>query len=137
MTARVGGHGLIVLGFVEDHRTILRKLAIRDVGLVDEVIGHDRHNLDASGLDPKTHALVRIGALITIDAGPASYLWSVESALQHGATLDEIVGTLLAVLAVIGPEGVVCAAPKLGLAVGYDVSPALGHLGDEERRAMV
>lgn len=103
----------------------LRKLAVRDDAFVESMLAHDRQNVEASRLDPKAHALVRIGALIAIDAAPPSYMWTVESAMRHGATVDEIVGALIAVLPAIGSGRVVSAAPKLGLAVGYDVSHAL------------
>ena len=52
-------------------------------------------------------------------------MWSVESALTYGATSEEIVGTLIAVLPAIGSGCVVSAAPKLSLALGYDVSDGL------------
>jgi alkylhydroperoxidase/carboxymuconolactone decarboxylase family protein YurZ len=106
----------------------LRKLAVRDDAFVESMLAHDRQNVEASNLEPKTHALVRIGALIAIDAAPPSYMWTVESAVRHGATVDEIVGALIAVLPAIGTGRVVSAAPKLGLAVGYDVSHALEQL---------
>jgi 4-carboxymuconolactone decarboxylase len=110
------------------HEETLRKLSIRDDAFVDSVLTCERENLAASALDPKTHALVRIGALVTINAAPPSYMWTVESALDHGACLEEIVGTLIAVMPAIGTARVVSAAPKLGLAVGYDVTYALEQL---------
>ena len=42
-----------------------------------------------------------------------------------GASEDEIVGTLIAVLPIVGVARVVAAAPNLALALGYDVSEAL------------
>ncbi len=111
-----------------DHEQILRKLAIRDDAYVASIIAQEHENVEASSLDPKTHALVRIGALIAIGAAPASYMWTIEAAVRHGATIDEIVGTLIAVLPAVGTGRVVAAAPNLGLAVGYDVSQALEQL---------
>ncbi len=55
-------------------------------------------------------------------------MWTVETAVRHGATVDEIVGTLIAVLPAVGTGRVVAAAPNLGLALGYDVNQALEHL---------
>jgi alkylhydroperoxidase/carboxymuconolactone decarboxylase family protein YurZ len=108
-----------------DHHEALRKLTIRDEDYVEAVLAHERDNVTASSLDPKTHALVRISALVTIDAAPASYLWTIESGVRNGATPDEIVGVLIAVMPSIGSARVVAAAPKLGLALGYDVEDAL------------
>jgi alkylhydroperoxidase/carboxymuconolactone decarboxylase family protein YurZ len=104
-----------------DHEETLRRLTVRDEEFVESILAHERNNRQASALDPKTHALVRIAALVTIDAAPASYLWTIESALKFGATSEEIVGVLVAVMPSIGSARVVAAAPKLGLALGYDV----------------
>jgi 4-carboxymuconolactone decarboxylase len=49
----------------------------------------------------------------------------VEAALSAGASYEEIVGVLIAVLPLVGIARVVSAAPNLGLAVGYDVAEAL------------
>ena len=76
-------------------------------------------------LDQKTHALVRLGASLAIDAAPSSYQSNVELALAAGASIDEIVGTLIAVAPTVGLARVVSAAPELALALGYDVEAAL------------
>jgi hypothetical protein len=62
-------------------------------------------------------------------AASPSYLCAVEAARAAGARDDEIVGCLLAVLPILGEPPVVSAAPKLGLALGYDVSAALEDAG--------
>jgi 4-carboxymuconolactone decarboxylase len=118
---------------VEDHEETLRKLAIRDDAYIDRIVGDDRRNLDESGLDEKTRALVRIAGLIALDAAPPSYMWTVESALAHGATNEEIVGVLVAVLPAVGSGRVVSAAPRLSLALGYDVAAGLEEFGVEPR----
>ena len=46
-------------------------------------------------------------------------------ALAAGASIDEIVGTLIAVAPTVGLARVVSAAPELALALGYDVDAAL------------
>ena len=108
------------------------KLAIRDDAYIDRILGEGRRNLEESGLDEKTHALVRIAGLIAIDAAPP-YMWSVESALAHGATNEEIVGVLVAVMPAVGSGRVVSAAPRLSLALGYDVAAGLEEFGVEQR----
>jgi 4-carboxymuconolactone decarboxylase len=112
---------------VEDHETVLRKLALRDDGLIDSVL--ERQETPApSGLDPKTWALVRLGALIAAAATPPTYMRAVDAAREAGASEREIVGTLIAVMPSLGVVRVVAAAPKLGLAMGYDVDAALEQL---------
>jgi alkylhydroperoxidase/carboxymuconolactone decarboxylase family protein YurZ len=114
-------------GNVDDHETVLRKLALRDDALIDAVFER-QEAAGPSGLHPKTWALVRLGALIAADATPPSYLRAVDAAREAGATDDEIVGTLIAVMPSLGAVRVVAAAPKLGLAMGYDVDAALEQL---------
>ena len=95
-------------------------------------MGHD--TVEVSGLDKKTHALVRLGAALAIDAAPSSYQSTIDLALAAGASIDEIVGTLIAVAPTVGIARVVSAAPELALALGYDVEAALEQHGG--RRAM-
>ena len=113
-----------------DHRAILRKLALRDDALVEAILDRDEAN-ELTGLDGKTWALVRLGALIAVDAAPASYLEAVDAARTAGATDDEIVGSLVSVVTLIGVPRAVSAAPKLSLAVGYDVDAGLERFEDE------
>ena len=103
----------------------LRSLALSDAGFVESVLGMGQDTVEISRLDPKTHALVRLAALVAVDSGQGSYNASVEVALASGASLDEIVGILIAVAPAVGLGRVVAAAPELGLAIGYDVESAL------------
>lgn len=103
----------------------LRSLAIHDERFVHSVLGIEVDTAEVSRLDPKTHALVRLGALLAADAAPSSYQENVEVALAAGATVDEIVGTVIAVAPTVGLARVVSAAPELALALGYDVAAAL------------
>jgi 4-carboxymuconolactone decarboxylase len=110
---------------VAEHEEILRRLSIRDDAYVESLLTKTGANVAASSLDEKTHSLVRLGALIAIDAAPPSYMEAIETARTADASNDEIVGTLIAVLPAVGVARVVAAAPKLGLALGYDVAAAL------------
>jgi 4-carboxymuconolactone decarboxylase len=110
---------------MEDYQVTLRKLALRDERYIDGLLQTDRANPTMAGLDDRTHALIRIGALIALNAAPAAYMDSVNAALRAGASHEEIVGTLIAVLPTVGVARVVTAAPNLGLAMGYDVAEAL------------
>ena len=52
-------------------------------------------------------------------------------ALTAGASIDEIVGTLIAVVPTVGLARAVSAAPELALALGYDVEAALEAPGED------
>jgi 4-carboxymuconolactone decarboxylase len=110
---------------VDDYKLTLRRLALRDDQLIDTLLSEEQANATLAGIEPRSHALVRIAALIAVDAAPPSYMSAVEAGLQAGASRDEIVGTLIAVIPIVGVARVVSAAPNLGLALGYDVSEAL------------
>jgi 4-carboxymuconolactone decarboxylase len=107
------------------HEETLRKLALRDDGYIERLLADSDASKADSRLDRRTHALVRLAALIAVDAATPSYLEAIDSARASDASSDEIVGCLVAVLPAIGVARVVSAAPKIGLALGYDVEAAL------------
>jgi 4-carboxymuconolactone decarboxylase len=109
---------------VEDYKVTLRKLALRDDAYIDAVLAEERASPELSGLDLRSHALVRIATLVAIDAAPPSYMSAVAAGFEAGLTVDEVVGTLIAVLPIVGAARVVSAAPNLALALGYDVADA-------------
>jgi 4-carboxymuconolactone decarboxylase len=128
----------VIHSLVDSHETTLTKLAIADDAYFEQLLARESSNVAESHLDEKTHALVRLGALIAIDATSPGYMWTVEAARRHGASDDEIVGCLIAALPAVGVATVVGAAPKLALALGYDVTAALeetGLLGADWRSA--
>lgn len=108
-----------------DYKTTLRKLALRDDRYIDGLLAHEDASAVETGLDPRVRALVQLGALVAVDAAPPSYMSVAEDALQAGATYEDLVGSLIIVMPVVGVPRVVSAAPNLGLALGYDVGEAL------------
>jgi alkylhydroperoxidase/carboxymuconolactone decarboxylase family protein YurZ len=76
---------------------------------------------ELSGLDVKVEALVGLGALLSVDAATVSVRLAVDLAYRAGATEDEIVGVLLAIAPAVGNARTVAVAPRLALALGYDV----------------
>ena len=68
---------------------------------------------------------MRVAATIAVEAAASSFQHAVALALAAGATSEEIVATLDAVTPVTGSSRVVLAAPKVALALGYDVEEAL------------
>ena len=74
--------------------------------------------------DPEMRALVRLAALIASEGTCASYVSVVASALAAGASVEDVIGVLLAVTATVGSVRIVAAAPQLARAVGFDVDAA-------------
>ena len=109
---------------MDGYKLILRKLALRDDRYIESLLADNRASATVTELDLRSCSLVRLGALIAMDAAPPSYMSAVDCAIRAGVTHDEIVGTLLSALPVVGAARVVSAAPNLALALGYDVSEA-------------
>jgi len=109
---------------------LLQRLAAHDERSIESALGIRPECGDLGAMDAKTCALVRIGALLGIDATAPAYQWAVGRAFAAGATADEIVGTLIAVAPTIGVARVVSAVPALALAIGYDIDAALEQRND-------
>ena len=75
---------------VAAHEESLRRLALQDEQRIQPLLGISLYHAESAGLAPKTHALVRLAALIAMDASCVSYGWAVDEALTAGATADEI-----------------------------------------------
>jgi 4-carboxymuconolactone decarboxylase len=100
---------------------LLRRLAINDEESVGMVLSNGTQLPGGPALRPKVDLLVRLGALLALGAATSSLRTTVARALEAGATESEIVGVLIAVAPAMGLARVVGSAPRLALAIGYDV----------------
>ena len=107
------------------HEENLRRLALNDEDWIASVLAMDVREVAPSGLDARTHALLRLAALMALGAPPVSYQSSVEAALAAGATADDVVGALIAVAPIIGLPRVISSVPRIALTIGYDLDAAL------------
>lgn len=103
----------------------LRRVALNDEESVASALAVGPGASSRPALDPKTQALVQLGALISLGATATSYRWTVEAAYGAGATDEEVFAVLSAVGPAAGLARVVSAAPPLALAMGYDVEDDL------------
>jgi 4-carboxymuconolactone decarboxylase len=102
-------------------RTALAELALGDPELLGEGLELRAELQQRSGLDPRSFALVKVAALIALDAPPASYLWQVSNALAAGATPEDLIGVLRAIAPQVGGPKIVAAAPELMVALGLSL----------------
>ena len=107
----------------------LRRLSISDRRSLEEVLGVGMDGTVPGDLDPRTQALLRMAALVALDGPASSFECTVASALAAGASADEIVDAMVAVGATVGSAHLVAAAPKIAMALGYDVGADLERLG--------
>ena len=113
---------------MDDYKERLRRLAVHDDALLETIVVEGRSG--TSVIDERTEALMRVAATVAVDASPSSFQHAVALALAAGATRDEIVASLEAVTPVTGAARVVQCAPKVGLALGYDVESALERIDE-------
>lgn len=103
----------------------LRRLAVIDAGFVEHESVLALARIGTPALDPRTAALLQVGASVAIGSPGACLQWSTTRAVAAGATEDEIADVLLAIAPIAGLGRVVCAAPDVAMALGYDVEAAL------------
>ncbi len=82
-------------------------------------------NLQASGLDPRTYAMVSLAALVASGADPASYGFQVQRAIEAGVIGDELVSLLVALNPTVGNVRTVAAAMAIADALGIEVASGL------------
>jgi len=79
-------------------------------------------------LDARTLAMIELALLIAVDGPTSAFETAASAAIAAGATDDELVELLIVAAPTVGNAHVVAAAPKLALALGYDVEAALETL---------
>ena len=70
-------------------------------------------------------ALMRIAALVAVDAPASSYRSAVAAAQIAGVRLEDLFAVLVAIGDDVGSARVISAAPRIALAAGYDVEAEL------------
>ena len=108
----------------------LRRLAIIDEGFVQDEVGLRLELAGTSTLDPRTAALIQVGASVAMGSPGVNLEWSASRALAAGASVDQIADVLLAIAPVAGLGRVAAAAPYLATALGYDIAAALEEPDD-------
>ena len=108
----------------------LRRLAMIEEGFVEDQAGLGLGLAGTSALDPRTAALLQVAASVAIGSSAVCLEWCAGRALAAGATEDEIADVLLVIAPVAGLGRVVCAAPDVATALGYDISAALEEPDD-------
>src|ERR1700733_1288870 len=99
----------------------LAALALGQTAILEQAEDLREQLRQGSGLDPRSFSLVKIAALVAIDAPPASFMWQVGEALDAGARPREILGVLTAIAPQVGIPRVVAAAPEIMLALDLEL----------------
>jgi 4-carboxymuconolactone decarboxylase len=81
-------------------------------------------SLAASSLDPQALMLVRLAALVAVDAPPSSYLLNLEAAGEVGLDAESVRGVLAAVAPIVGTARVASATGRIAKALSVAIEIA-------------
>jgi alkylhydroperoxidase/carboxymuconolactone decarboxylase family protein YurZ len=99
-----------------------------DTPLLDLLAGMTADSLEASSLDTDSLMLVRLAALVAVDAPPASYLLNLGAARENGVDEEQVRGILAAVAPIVGTARVVSATGNIARALGLAIDFADAQL---------
>ncbi len=97
----------------------------RDTPVLDLLTSMTLDSVRASSLDSRSLMLVRIAALVAVDAPPASYFANLAASADAGIGADDLRGVLTAIAPIVGTPRVVGATGNIVRALG-----ALGDLAE-------
>ncbi|HEX6500591.1 MAG TPA: carboxymuconolactone decarboxylase family protein [Micromonosporaceae bacterium] len=101
-----------------DTQDRLSSIAHGEAPVLEQVAAMHLDTLENSGLDGRTYHMVRLAALVAMDAAPVSYLVNLGAAADAGVTLEDAQGALVAIAPVVGGARIASAAGKLLRAYG-------------------
>lgn len=100
----------------------LRSVAQGDTPVLERLVSMNLDSLEKSKLDPVTYHLVRLAALVAMEAAPVSYLINLELAGEAGMTIEQAQNTLIAIAPIVGSARVAAAAGNVLRAYGIRVA---------------
>ncbi len=98
--------------------------------ILDLLASMTADSIEASNLDPEKLMIVRIAALVAMDAPPISYLYNLGAANEIDIDADEIRGVLAAIAPIVGTARVASATGKIVRALGIAIDLAELETGE-------
>jgi 4-carboxymuconolactone decarboxylase len=92
--------------------------------VLDLLASMNADSMAASSLDPGSLMLVRLAALVAVDAPPSSYLLNLEAAGEVGLDAESVRGVLAAVAPIVGTARVASATGKIVKALSVAIEIA-------------
>jgi alkylhydroperoxidase/carboxymuconolactone decarboxylase family protein YurZ len=102
-----------------------------DTPVLDTLTDITTASIDHSTLSPRDFMLVRLAALIAVDAPPLSYIANAAAVTEAGLTIDDVQGVMIAVAPVVGTPRVMAAGGHIVQALGLAIAVADAELSDE------
>jgi hypothetical protein len=87
--------------------------------LLDTILEMSAASVERANLSPEALMLVRLAALVAVDAPPASFLINLGAGAQTDLTLEDARSVLVAVAPIVGGPRVVSAAGNIARALGF------------------
>ncbi|KAA9163610.1 carboxymuconolactone decarboxylase family protein [Amycolatopsis acidicola] len=96
----------------------LTGIARGEAPVLEQLVAMNLDSLARSGMPADTYFLVRLAALIAMDAPPASYLVSLGLAADSGVTAERVQSVFVALAPVVGSARITAAAGNVLRALG-------------------
>ena len=90
--------------------TDLHRIAAGDAPVLETVLQMNLDAAERSGLDAETYLLVRLAALVAMDAAPVSYLVTLGAAAETDLSMEKAQAVLVAIAPVVGSARITAAA---------------------------
>ena len=81
-------------------------------------------SITASSLDMEKIMLVRIAALVAVDAPPVSYMLNLEAAGEVGIDADQVRGVLAAITPIVGTPRIASATGRIVESLALEIEVA-------------
>ena len=101
-----------------------------DSPILDLLASMNRAGIEASTLDAQTLMLVRLAALVAVDAPPVSDVLNLEMAGDANVDAGQVEGMVAAIAPIVGSARIASAGGKMIRALGLEIS--LGELAEQE-----
>ena len=99
-------------------------MAEGDTPVLDLLAKMTADSIETSSLDPQTLMLVRIAALVAVNAPPMSYTLNLGAADELDVDVDQVQGVLAAVAPIVGTPRVVAATGNIVRALALAIEVA-------------
>ena len=108
--------------------------ATSDTPVIDLLAEMTSSSLDATSLDDTSLLLVRIAALVAVDAPTASYLLNLGAADRVGLDVESVRGVLTAIAPIVGTARIVSATGRIAdaLDIALEIAAAEAEVEAEE-----
>ena len=97
-------------------------MAIGEAPVLEAITDINAVSIARTELDPATLILIRLAALVAVDAPAASYLKHIGPAIESGVKVEDLQDVLVAVAPITGTPRVLAAAARITEALGIAVA---------------